>query len=141
MKWKICLLAIVVCSFGCNQNEENDTTILLQQYQNIRKQKPDIDGEKAKVWTLKKTDLLRINLVEIQGDLTLHYHPDAEHSLMVIEGTVKAFVGDSIILLEKNDFISIPKSVPHRYSTITSKALLVSMDAPYYDPKKTVRLD
>ena len=104
-------------------------------------EKPGIENENVKVWNIKKTDLIRINLVEMSGELSKHKHPDAEHSLVVLEGEVKAMVGDSIVTLLKGDFISIPKNVPHKYWTITSKAYLVSMDAPYYDADKTVRLE
>jgi quercetin dioxygenase-like cupin family protein len=105
-------------------------------------------GEKIKdedsvvrVWNLKKDSTIRINLVEMRGELSKHMHPDADHSLIVIKGKVKVLVGNKISILEQGDFISIPKNVPHKYWTLTKTALLASMDAPYYDPKKTIRLE
>jgi quercetin dioxygenase-like cupin family protein len=49
--------------------------------------------------------------------------------------------GDLKTTLQPGDYISIPAGVPHRYKTpIDAPALLLSMDAPPYDPAKTVRL-
>jgi len=133
------LLIIVIFSYSCSNRASESP--LIKKYANVMVEKPGIENENVKVWNIKKTDLIRINLVEMSGELSKHKHPDAEHSLVVLEGEVKAMVGDSIVTLLKGDFISIPKNVPHKYWTITSKAYLVSMDAPYYDADKTVRLE
>lgn len=101
---------------------------------------PSIQGENIKVWSIKKNETIRINLVEFNGKLGLHKHPDADHSLMVLEGKVMAEVSGKTFYLSKGDFISIPKDAPHRYESLSQKSVFVSMDAPYYDPKKTVRL-
>lgn len=111
------------------------------QYDKLRARQPDIESKTSKVWNIRQDELIRINLVEMSGELSLHKHPDADHSLMVIEGRVLVLVGDEKMEMGKGDFISIPANVPHKYWTLTKTALLVSMDAPYYDPKKTVHLD
>ena len=103
--------------------------------------KPDIEGNNVKVWNIRQNKTIRINLVEMSGELALHKHPDADHSLMVLEGKVRAQIGEKMIEAEKGDFISIPANVPHKYWSLTKTTLLVSMDAPYYDPKKTVSLE
>jgi quercetin dioxygenase-like cupin family protein len=42
--------------------------------------------------------------------------------------------------LKAGDYISIPAGMKHGYSVPADKpALLISMDAPPYDPQKTVR--
>ena len=38
------------------------------------------------------------------------------------------------------DFVSIPRGMPHKYIVQGERAVIVSMDAPYYDPNKTIRL-
>lgn len=103
--------------------------------------KPDIEGINVKVWNIRQDEMIRINLVEMSGELSLHKHPDADHSLMVLEGKVKVQIGEKTMEIGKGDFISIPADVPHKYWSLTETALLVSMDAPYYDPKKTVALE
>ena len=110
-------------------------------HKELMAKKPDIQGKNVRVWNIKKTDIIRINLVEMSGELGLHKHPDAEHSLLVLKGKVRVKVGDKFVVMKKGDFISIPKDVPHKYWSLSKKSLLVSMDAPYYDPKKTVRLE
>jgi len=107
----------------------------------LKSQNPDIEGKNVRVWNIRQDDSIRINLVEMSGELGLHKHPDADHSLMILEGKVRAQVGEKMIELEKGDFISIPANVPHKYWSITETALLVSMDAPYYDPRKTISLE
>ena len=110
-------------------------------YAKLIDRKPDISGQGVEVWNIRQDDSIRINLVEMSGELGLHKHPDADHSLMVLEGRVRAQVGDVTIEVEEGDFISIPANTPHKYWGLTKTSMLVSMDAPYYDPKKTVALE
>jgi mannose-6-phosphate isomerase-like protein (cupin superfamily) len=96
---------------------------------------------KKNLWTLHQSATSRSNLVRMHGPGVRHFHPDAEHSLYVISGTVKATVADEKFTLTAGDYINIPAGVPHGYdATGPEPALLVSMDAPAYDPAKTVRL-
>jgi quercetin dioxygenase-like cupin family protein len=113
----------------------------LVHFEHIIGRTPDISGDNVKVWNIKQNETIRINLVEMSGELSLHKHPDAEHSLIVLTGRVLARVGDRMVELVKGDFISIPANVPHKYWSMTKTAMLVSMDAPYYDPKKTISLE
>jgi quercetin dioxygenase-like cupin family protein len=102
---------------------------------------PDGQATGSRLWTLHKTAQSRTNLVEMRGEVGLHKHPDAAHSLYVIRGEVEVVAGDLKTTLQPGDYISIPAGVPHRYKTpIDAPALLLSMDAPPYDPAKTVRL-
>ncbi|MBS1621049.1 MAG: cupin domain-containing protein [Bacteroidetes bacterium] len=92
------------------------------------------------LWTLKKTDLLRINAVKMKGEAQLHKHPDADHTILLIKGVIIAEINGEKLKLKKGDILSIPAGVPHKYSVRGRKAILVSMDAPYYDPEKTILL-
>lgn len=114
--------------------------MLFIDYQKHQARKPDSQGPTVKVWNIRQNETIRINLVEMSGELRLHQHPDAEHSLMLIEGSVRARVGAEEVLMKKGDYLSIPAGVPHKYWAL-EKSLLVSMDAPYYDPAKTVILE
>lgn len=93
------------------------------------------------MWTIKQDQVIRVNLVKMSAELPLHMHPDAAHSLMVFSGRVRVQAGDHFYLMKKGDYISIPATVPHKYWSLTKEATLVSMDAPYYDPQKTVPLE
>jgi len=110
-------------------------------FQKLVSKAPDIQGDTVKVWTIRQDDTIRINFVEMLGELALHKHPDAAHSLMLIEGRVRVQIGNEQLVMEKGDFISIPANVPHKYWSLTEKSKLVSMDAPYYNPKKTINLE
>lgn len=113
----------------------------LVSYSKLLTHKPTAVGKGARVWNIRQNEDIRINLVEMSGELTLHKHPDADHSLMVLEGKVRVQVDKEKFVLEKGDFISIPANVPHKYWSLTKTSILVSMDAPYYDPAKTVVLE
>jgi quercetin dioxygenase-like cupin family protein len=113
----------------------------LIEYQKLILKAPTTSGKNVKVWTIRQDAIIRINLVEMSGELTLHKHPDADHSLMVLEGEVRVQIADKMIVVHKGDFISIPANVPHKYWSLTKTAMLVSMDAPYYDPTRTVVLE
>jgi quercetin dioxygenase-like cupin family protein len=100
--------------------------------------KPDLQAPTVTIWKIQQTPSIRVNLVEMRGHLRRHLHPDAAHSLLVLEGSVRASVGEQEILMNEGDFVSIPPGVPHDYTTVGPSALLISCDAPYYDPGKTV---
>ncbi|MBS1490446.1 MAG: cupin domain-containing protein [Bacteroidetes bacterium] len=100
----------------------------------------DTDTSKS-LWTFKKTDLLRINVVKMQGEAKLHKHPDAEHTILLIQGEMLAEVNGKKFWLREGDMISIPIGVPHKYTVKGRRAIIISMDAPYYDPAKTIILE
>lgn len=110
-------------------------------HKELRNKPATISSVQAQVWTIRQNSNIRVNLVEMKGKLSLHKHPDADHSIMVFEGSLIATVGDKEITLKKGDFLTIPRNIPHKYQTITPVALIISMDAPYYDPKKTIALE
>lgn len=93
------------------------------------------------LWTFKKTELLRINVVKMQGVTKMHKHPDAEHTILLIKGAMLAEVDGKKIRLHKGDMLSIPAGIPHKYYVKRKRAIIVSMDAPYYDPDKTMVLE
>lgn len=91
--------------------------------------------------TLKKTEILRINAVLMKGETKLHKHPDAEHTILLVKGLMVAEVNGKKIALKEGDLISIPAGMPHKYFVKGKEAVIVSMDAPYYDPDKTILLE
>lgn len=113
----------------------------LVEYEKLISKKPDIDGVNVRIWKIRQSQTIRINLVEMMGELPLHRHPDADHSLMVLEGQVRVQIANRIVVIGKGDFISVPANVSHKYWSLTAKSILVSMDAPYYDPEKTILLE
>ena len=104
---------------------------------------PDRATSHSRVWTIRRTELdahrlesayARTNLVEMKGRLPYHVHPDADHTLLVLTGRVCAWCGTEAHVLEEGDYISIPAGIAHKYETLTETALLLSFDAPAYDP-------
>ena len=101
---------------------------------------PNPSSTAGHVWRLHQSATSRTNLVEMRGVAGEHIHPDAEHSLYVISGEVMVHAGDLETTLQAGDYISIPAGMKHGYRVPGDKsALLISMDAPPYDPQKTVR--
>lgn len=127
------IIALFICAKEVHSQEK------LPPVQNIFSTiKSDPSGS---LWTFKKTDILRINVVKMEGESKLHKHPDADHTVLVIKGRILAEVDGKQIKLKKGDMISIPAGMPHKYSIKGKKAIIVSMDAPYYDPAKTIILE
>jgi quercetin dioxygenase-like cupin family protein len=118
---------------------KTDTQPLILRRAEVMSKKPDTDKPNVRVWTMRKSEesKSRTNLVEMKGKLSYHVHPDHEHTLMVLEGRVCAWHGTEAVLLETGDYISIPAGVPHKYETVGERALLLSFDAPAYDPNLT----
>jgi len=95
------------------------------------------------LWPLLSIPEARMNYFEVTGRGALHFHPDADHRLYVLEGTVVVTCGSTVITCGPGDFIIIPKGVRHCYDVPTpgARALLLTFDAPPYDPKKTVNVE
>lgn len=127
------IIALLICANEVHSQEK------LPVVQNIFSTiKSDPAGS---LWTLKKTDILRINLVKMKGESKRHMHPDADHTILVIEGEIAGEVDGKAVQLKKGDMISIPAGMPHKYTIKGKDAIIISMDAPYYDPTKTVVLE
>jgi quercetin dioxygenase-like cupin family protein len=96
-----------------------------------------------RVWPLHSTSDSRMNYVEVAGRSGLHFHPDADHKLYVLEGSVIVTTGTNTSTATAGDLIIIPRGVRHSYDVPVhgSRALLLTFDAPPYDPRKTVQLD
>ncbi len=118
-----------------------DENAILIRYKELIARPPDINGRNVRVWTIRQNETIRINLVEMSGELLLHKHPDADHSLVILSGEVKVQIADQLTTIKAGDFVSVPANVPHKYWSLTPQSWLVSMDAPYYDPSKTITLE
>lgn len=138
MRTLIILIVGLVMTMVTLHAEENYTLI---ERKKLLASKPSIDGRNIKVWTIQQNESIRINFVEMSGELPLHKHPDAAHSLMVLSGRIKVQIGKQFKIINEGDYISIPAGVPHKYWPQTETATLISMDAPYYDTSKTVSLE
>ncbi len=107
----------------------------------IKQSRPYIDKEHVRVWNAKLTESIRINVIEFSGEIPMHKHPDAGHNLLVLKGEISVLLGKTRFTAKEGSFIFIPKAVAHKYWTLGESALLLSMDAPYYDHKKTIKLE
>src|SRR5882672_1089394 len=96
-----------------------------------------------RLWPLHSTPEARMNYVEVTGRSGLHFHPDADHKLYVLEGALLVTAGTNTTIARAGDLIIIPKGVRHSYDVPSKgdRALLLTFDAPPYDPKKTVNLE
>src|SRR5262245_17186918 len=95
------------------------------------------------LWPLYSTPEARLNYFGVTGRTPLHFHPDAEHRLYVLEGQVVVTVGTNTTTASVGDFIVIPRGVRHCYDVARKDepALLLTFDAPPFDPRKTVNID
>jgi len=90
-------------------------------------------------WTLIKTPQKRVNLVEMFSELKNHSHPDADHSLILLNGSARVVTPTEDRILKKGDYVSIPQNVPHKYYVEGNQsAVFISFDAPAYDSAKTI---
>jgi quercetin dioxygenase-like cupin family protein len=95
-----------------------------------------------RLWPLYSTPEARMNYVEVTGRSGMHFHPDADHKLYVLEGNVIVNSGTNKTTATAGDLIIIPKGVRHCYDVPAKdgRALLLTFDAPPYDPRKTVNV-
>jgi quercetin dioxygenase-like cupin family protein len=136
-------LAMGLGTLACAQESSPapvDGTAIVQHKSEVLKER-GLGGRH--LWPLLATPEARVNYFEVTNRGSLHYHPDADHRLYVLEGTVLVTCGKAITTCTVGDFIIIPKGVPHCYDVAEKggRALLLTLDAPPYDPRKTVNLE
>ena len=104
--------------------------------------KQSTNGAPMRLWPLHSTPESRMNYVEVTGRTGLHFHPDADHKLYVLEGELLVTCGTNTTPARVGDLIIIPRGVRHCYDVPTKggRALLLTFDAPPFDPRKTVNL-
>lgn len=140
---KSCLSLLIMLLFLVPAWAEPEPDVLLLRRAELLKSKPDRSGHGVRVWTMRKDANSRTNLVELKGDLPRHIHPDARHTILVLEGELwfqRGKDGKDELLVE-GDFVSIGKGVPHKYRVKSERALIMSFDAPAYNPKETIYLE
>jgi mannose-6-phosphate isomerase-like protein (cupin superfamily) len=95
------------------------------------------------LWPLYSSPEARLNYFEVTGRSEMHFHPDGDHRLYVLEGKVLVTAGTNTTTAGVGDFIVIPRGVRHCYDVPAKgeRALLLTFDAPPYDPRKTVRVE
>jgi quercetin dioxygenase-like cupin family protein len=123
--------------------EERDGAATLIHRADVIRDRGTNSGAAMRLWPLHATADSRMNYVEVTGRSSLHFHPDADHKLYVLEGKVAVTAGTNTTIATVGDLIIIPKGVRHCYDVPAKgeRALLLTFDAPPYDPRKTVQLE
>jgi quercetin dioxygenase-like cupin family protein len=143
------VLAFLVCSIAGaadtpsrHPDERDGSATIIHRADVIHDRSTNSSGP-MRIWPLHSTAEARMNYVEVTGRSGMHFHPDADHKLYVLEGRVVVVAGTNTTTAIPGDLIIIPKGVPHCYDVPAKgdRALLLTFDAPPYDPRKTVNLE
>ena len=120
--------------------EEREGAALIIHRDDVMRDRKENSTSPMRLWPLHATPESRMNYVEVLGRSAPHFHPDADHKLYVLEGKVVVIAGTNTTTAVVGDLIVIPKGVRHCYDVPAKgeRALLLTFDAPPYDPKKTV---
>ncbi len=123
--------------------DERDGVALILHRADVMRDRETNRAGPMRLWPLHATAEARMNYVEVTGRTGLHFHPDADHKLYVLEGSVVVTAGTNITTARVGDLIIIPRGVRHRYDVPAGngRALLLTFDAPPFDPRKTVNLE
>jgi quercetin dioxygenase-like cupin family protein len=142
------LLLVTACFVSAGEPparhpDERDGTATLIHRADVLRNRGTNSAAPMRLWPLHSTAEARMNYVEVAGRSGLHFHPDADHKLYVLEGSVVVVSGTNTTTANAGDLIIIPKGVRHCYDVPTKgdRALLLTFDAPPYDPRKTVNLE
>jgi quercetin dioxygenase-like cupin family protein len=140
-----------LCLFACagagdpppRHPDERDGAATLIHRADIVRNRDTNSAAAMRLWPLHSTPDSRMNYVEVAGRSPMHFHPDADHKLYVLEGRVTVIAGTNTSIATVGDLIIIPKGVRHCYDVPMKdeRALLLTFDAPPYDLRKTVQLE
>jgi mannose-6-phosphate isomerase-like protein (cupin superfamily) len=94
-----------------------------------------------RIWWLESAADASTRLLEVNGTIELHYHPDVDHRMVVLDGELIVRAGAKTVTLKAGDFVFIPRLMPHSISLPKGidRAHYLTIDTPVpSDPKKTV---
>ena len=136
-------VAVAVGQPPVRHPDERDGTATIIHRADVVRDRAASNAAPMRLWPLHATAESRMNYVEVTGRSGLHFHPDADHRLYVLEGSVVVTAGTNTTTATVGDLIIIPKGVRHCYDVPAKggRALLLTFDAPPYDPRKTVNIE
>jgi len=146
-----CTLLMAFASFRClaadeplppRPPQERDGAATLMHRAEVVRGRNTNSTAAMRLWPLYASPEARMNYVEVAARSGWHFHPDTDHKLYVLEGRVVVMAGTNSSIAIPGDLIIIPKGLRHCYDVPveSGRALLLTFDAPPYDPKKTVPL-
>ncbi len=128
----LCLILLLICTSSIAQQHLNLNAIT----------EPEIAPGKTVVQSLFNDSLVTSTLIYISKEVKLHKHNTHSEHVLVLDGEGEMQLGDKTFRIKKDDFIFIPKGVPHSVKTISSVPLkVISIQAPMFDGKDRVMLD
>src|SRR5258708_7216910 len=71
----------------------------------IIKKEPAADLGVARVWIVEKGKDVQSLLVELNGTLPMHFHPDGVHRMYVVEGKLRMTIGKEKMDMEAGDYM------------------------------------
>src|ERR1051325_8616369 len=92
---------------------EMDGTATILRRADIIRDRTTNSSAPMRLWPLFSSKEARMNYVEVAGRSGLHFHPDADHKLYVLEGKLLVIAGTNTIPATSGDLIIIPKGVRH----------------------------
>jgi quercetin dioxygenase-like cupin family protein len=105
----------------------------------IEARAPDAILGSTRVWYLANSAAERTSIIEIRGHLPQQAHPDATHNLYVIDGQMTGTVAGKPMTLVAGDLITLTPNTSNGWDVAPGqRVLLLSMDAPPFDPAKTI---
>ena len=108
----------------------------------IMKKAPVADLGVARYWAVEKGKDVWCLLVEVNGTIPLHFHPDGVHRMYILEGKLRCTVGQETMDMGPGDYMLIPKGVRHKFQRLgEGKAYFVTVDTPPINPANNVWLE
>lgn len=108
----------------------------------VMKTAPIADLGVARYWAVEKRPDVMSLLVEVDGTIPLHFHPDGIHRMYILEGRLRCTVAEQTMEMGPGDYMLIPRGTSHKFERLgKEKAYFVSVDVPPIDPKNNVWLE
>ena len=108
----------------------------------IMRTDPVADLGVARYWAVEKGKDVWSLLVEVNGTIPLHFHPDGVHRMYILEGKLRCTVGKETMVMGPGDYMLIPRGVRHKFEKIgDGKAYFVTVDTPPINPANNVWLE
>lgn len=104
---------------------------------------PTAEFDNIHVLKVQEDSLQSTFIIWVKKAVKEHYHAEHTENIVVLEGKAEMKLGDSVFVIQKGDYLNVPKGTPHAVLSVLSKKPLkvLSIQSPYFDGKDRIFIE
>lgn len=104
-------------------NRKKPDCVLVSSASEVKTEDVEDASEFRRQWLIGEESgadcFMRKFTVDEDGEMPLHRHDNLEHIQYILKGRIRVRAGDEVYVAERDDFLFIPRGVPHKYENLS----------------------